>query len=181
MNRLVMVSAVVVTLLFFLLGSVVMARDCCQGNFDFDQDVDGTDAFTFKVNFGRNPNWYFDPCTGLNPCPGDFDCDQDVDGTDAAAFRSEYGRSSFSDPCPVCEEENESCVVICQSNADCEINSYCEKPLGECNAQGACTVIPSGCPNIFFPICGCDGINYGNDCEIKWDRASIDHYGWCTE
>jgi hypothetical protein len=33
----------------------------CEGNFDFDQDVDGTDASKFKGDFGRTPL--------KNPCP----------------------------------------------------------------------------------------------------------------
>jgi len=36
--------------------------DRCEGNFDGDQDQDGTDAAKFKLDFGRNE---FD-----NPCPG---------------------------------------------------------------------------------------------------------------
>jgi hypothetical protein len=32
----------------------------CEGNFDFDQDVDGTDAARFKSDFGRSP--FSDPC-----------------------------------------------------------------------------------------------------------------------
>ena len=35
----------------------------CQGNFDFDTDVDGSDAHTFKQHFGRS--------TFKNPCPLD--------------------------------------------------------------------------------------------------------------
>ena len=33
----------------------------CEGNFDCDNDCDGTDAFTFKKDFERS--------TFLNPCP----------------------------------------------------------------------------------------------------------------
>ena len=33
----------------------------CLGNFNCDDDVDGTDAFLFKMNFGRS--------TFKNPCP----------------------------------------------------------------------------------------------------------------
>ena len=43
--------------------TVVFAQDFCEGNFDYDQDQDGTDAFTFKEDFGRS--------TFGNPCPTD--------------------------------------------------------------------------------------------------------------
>jgi len=72
----------------------------CEGNFNSDQDQDGSDAANFKTHFGRSP--FFTPCTNGNPCNGDFDCDVDVDGTDAALFKTDFGRSGFSNPCPSC-------------------------------------------------------------------------------
>jgi hypothetical protein len=72
----------------------------CEGNFDGDEDQDGTDAATFKIDFGRSP--FSSPCATLEPCNGDFDCDVDVDGTDAARFKEDFGRSGFSNPCPTC-------------------------------------------------------------------------------
>lgn len=72
----------------------------CEGNFDCDTDCDGTDASTFKVDFGRST--FGNPCENGNPCNGDFDCDGDCDGTDAAGFKFDFGRSSFNNPCPAC-------------------------------------------------------------------------------
>ena len=72
----------------------------CEGNFDNDQDQDGTDAANFKTDFGRSI--FLDPCTNSIACKGDFDCDADVDGTDAAIFKEDFGRSPFSNPCPLC-------------------------------------------------------------------------------
>jgi hypothetical protein len=72
----------------------------CEGNFDCDQDCDGTDAALFKIDFGRSG--FSDPCTSNETCNGDFDCDVDVDGTDAAVFKKDFGRSGFSSPCPTC-------------------------------------------------------------------------------
>ena len=72
----------------------------CEGNFDCDSDCDGTDAATFKADFGRSQ--FSTPCQTGNPCNGDFDCDNDADGTDAAAFKADFGRSQFSTPCPIC-------------------------------------------------------------------------------
>jgi hypothetical protein len=50
-------------IVFFWSSTVLFAQDFCEGNFDFDQDQDGTDAFTFKTDFGRS--------TFGNPCPTD--------------------------------------------------------------------------------------------------------------
>lgn len=80
----------------------------CEGNFDCDIDCDGTDAASFKTDFGRST--FDDPCVFLNPCNGDFDCDSDSDGTDAATFKADFGRSTFSNPCPICIQGEEWCV-----------------------------------------------------------------------
>ncbi len=72
----------------------------CEGNFDCDSDVDGSDARAFKIDFGRSP--FRDPCTPENPCNGNFNCDEDVDGSDAQTFKRDFGRSTFLNPCPIC-------------------------------------------------------------------------------
>jgi len=49
--------------LFIVSAPPVLAQDFCEGNFDYDSDQDGSDAFTFKTDFGRS--------TFGNPCPPD--------------------------------------------------------------------------------------------------------------
>ena len=48
-----------------LMSAPVLAQeiDYCEGNFDYDQDQDGSDAFKFKEDFGRSSMG--------NPCPPD--------------------------------------------------------------------------------------------------------------
>lgn len=55
--------------LFLLSAPRTFAQDACEGNFDCDQDVDGTDAAVFKQDFGRSP--FTDPCDTCfeSPCP----------------------------------------------------------------------------------------------------------------
>ena len=72
----------------------------CEGNFDCDGDCDGTDALTFKVDFGRSI--FDDPCESGDTCNGDIDCDGDCDGTDAAELKADFGRTEFNNPCPAC-------------------------------------------------------------------------------
>ncbi len=76
----------------------------CEGDFDCDGDCDGTDAASFKVDFGRST--FNNPCSNNPQCNGDFDCDQDADGTDAALFKADFGRSSFNNRCPLCTVGN---------------------------------------------------------------------------
>ena len=72
----------------------------CEGNFNDDQDVDGSDANLFKSDFGRGG--YNSPCLNNDPCNGDFDCDSDVDGSDATEFKKDFGRGGYNRPCPSC-------------------------------------------------------------------------------
>lgn len=57
----------------------------CEGDFDSDGDVDGSDLATFAADFGKTD------CS--SDCEGDFDADNDVDGSDLAVFAAEFGRT----------------------------------------------------------------------------------------
>ncbi|MGD2109688.1 MAG: Kazal-type serine protease inhibitor domain-containing protein [Phycisphaerae bacterium] len=65
----------------------------------------------------------------------------------------------------------------------CLDNEFCKYPVGICNDAvdhaGVCTEIPTGCPEIWDPVCGCDGVTYGNECEADAAAVSILHYGEC--
>ena len=54
-------------ILFLLSTAFVFAQDLCEGNFDFDDNVDGGDAFIFKEHFGRGG--YNNPCPPDGPAP----------------------------------------------------------------------------------------------------------------
>ena len=60
---------------------------CCEGDFDNDGDVDGSDLALFAADFGRTD------CASGPPCEGDFDGDEDVDGSDLALFAADFGRT----------------------------------------------------------------------------------------
>jgi len=64
----------------------------CEGDFESDGDVDGTDAINFKQDFGRRN------CSESLLCNGDMNCDGDVDGSDAVLFKQDFGRRD----CPTC-------------------------------------------------------------------------------
>ena len=63
LKKLLGVAIVVCGLMLFPTG-VALSQDMCEGNFDYDKDVDGTDASVFKSDFGRSQL--------KNPCPGGF-------------------------------------------------------------------------------------------------------------
>ena len=63
----------------------------CEGDFDYDGDVDGSDLALFAADFGRTD------CGSGPPCKGDFDGDNDVDGSDLAVFAADFGRTDCMD------------------------------------------------------------------------------------
>ena len=60
----------------------------CEGDFDHDGDVDGSDLAVFAADFGRTD------CGSGPPCEGDFDGDGDVDVSDMAVFAADFGRTN---------------------------------------------------------------------------------------
>lgn len=68
----------------------------------------------------------------------------------------------------------------CTSNADCAATEFCDKPDGMCSGSGTCATTPGPiCPLIFDPHCGCDGVDYGNRCEMNAARQSASAVGPC--
>ena len=59
---------------------------------------------------------------------------------------------------------------------------FCELRDGECCCDfvGTCTTIPTACPTIIDPVCGCDGHTYPNRCQAQRNSVSVDHVGPCT-
>ena len=60
----------------------------CEGDFDNDGDVDGSDLSVFAADFGRT-----DCCLSQGFCDGDFDGDCDVDGSDLAILAADFGKT----------------------------------------------------------------------------------------
>ena len=64
MNRkMILLKGFIFLCLCVFSATTIWAQDFCEGNFDYDLDVDGGDAALFKLNFGRSPF--------KNPCPTD--------------------------------------------------------------------------------------------------------------
>ena len=70
-----------------VLGPVFLVVGVCEGDFNNDGDVDGSDLATFAADFGRTN------CDNEPPCEGNFDNDNDVDGSDLATFAADFGRT----------------------------------------------------------------------------------------
>jgi hypothetical protein len=69
--------------------------------------------------------------------------------------------------------------------ATCAADEYCNYTpaamCGRADATGTCAKVFEGaCTANFDPVCGCDGLTYGNDCEAARAGAAVDHDGVCA-
>ncbi|GJM26845.1 MAG: hypothetical protein DHS20C16_32600 [Phycisphaerae bacterium] len=119
-------------------------------------------------------------CTPIpDACPEYYD---PVCGCDGVTYSNEC----FANAAGQSVDHQGACAMSCTSNSDCLSTSadpgkYCQKAVGDCDGSGECTDIPQGCYDVWDPVCGCDGVTYGNDCEAAAAGVSIAYLGECED
>jgi hypothetical protein len=68
--------------------------------------------------------------------------------------------------------------AACRSGGACGEGLFCDAP---CDGEGTCQPIPEVCPELFAPVCACDGQTYDSECFANGAGLGIFGPGECEK
>ncbi|HEY0463832.1 MAG TPA: Kazal-type serine protease inhibitor domain-containing protein [Polyangiaceae bacterium] len=123
-------------------------------------------------------------------CPDETTCTSGLGGQPAAnagAAGSKPGGSAGSAGSQPTGNGGSPGESLCggQLGLKCAATEYCafdaKAACGTGDQTGVCTPRPQICPDIYAPVCACDGQTYSNECEAAGKGSSVLYTGVCQE
>jgi hypothetical protein len=68
------------------------------------------------------------------------------------------------------------------AGTSCTAAEWCDFGRNTCGAgdeQGTCRARPSGCDDLFAPVCGCNGLEHANECAAQAVGVDVNASGSC--
>jgi hypothetical protein len=132
-----MKQILVLLMVLLLVPLTTSAQDFCKGNFDYDQDVDGTDASLFKAHFGRSGYDYPCPPDGPTPVPKTGQTTEFTPGDDGYFEKGvEWPNPRFTDNGDGTVTDNLTGLIWLE-NANCFGQRTFDQAITDCNLLGA--------------------------------------------
>jgi hypothetical protein len=85
-----------------------------------------------------------------------------------------------------CVEGEVACTLIgcvgpgtCSDDMGCAGGEMCQFPEGTCGGTGGCIETAVACDLAYVPVCGCDGVTYGNACGAQSAGMNVAYPGEC--
>jgi hypothetical protein len=116
---------------------------------------------------------------GDNPCTAKCSAGRHCELVQVACIRA---------PCPpqpTCVDDAQSAGKACGSRGlgPCATGEFCNFPrsaqCGAADAPGTCAKQTQICPDIYLPVCGCDGTTYPSECSANAAGVSAASDGPC--